>query len=81
MVDFRDVTIYKVGGGPQAPTSALPIGAESTQDPVRLVEIHPTSDLVHSVLAVSHAKTPEQVLESNIAGFLVVYVFVILYSG
>jgi len=72
IVDFKDVVIYKVGGGPQAPQSALPIGAESSQDPVRLVETYPSSDLVHSVLAVAHAKSPETILESSVAGFLVV---------
>jgi hypothetical protein len=65
--------------GPAAPQSALPIGAESKQDPVRLVEVYPTPDLVHSVLAVSHSKTPEGVLESNVAGFIVVYVFIAIF--
>jgi polyribonucleotide 5'-hydroxyl-kinase len=72
VVDFKDVVIYKVGGGPQAPQSALPIGAQSTVDPVRLVEIIPSSEIVHSVLGVSHAKTPDQILTTNLAGFLYV---------
>jgi len=72
VVDFKDVVIYKVGGGPLAPQSALPIGAQSSVDPVRLVEIIPSSEIVHSVLGVSHAKTPELILNSNLAGFLYV---------
>jgi hypothetical protein len=59
--------------GPQAPQSALPIGATSSVDPVRLVEILPSSEIVHSLLGVSHAKTPENILDSNLAGFLYVY--------
>jgi polyribonucleotide 5'-hydroxyl-kinase len=63
MLNFSDVSIYRVGGSPQAPLSALPIGAESQQDPVRLMEIFPSSDIVHSILAVSHAKSPYQILD------------------
>ena len=58
--------------GPAAPQSALPIGAESKQDNVKLVAVHPSPDLVHSVLAVSHSRTAEGVLDSNVAGFIVV---------
>jgi len=72
VVDFKDVVIYKVGGGPLAPQSALPIGAQSSVDPVRLVEIVPSSEIVHSVLGVSHAKSPEHILNTNLAGFLYV---------
>jgi polyribonucleotide 5'-hydroxyl-kinase len=64
--------IDKLMTGPQAPQSALPIGATSSVDPVRLVEITPSSDIVHSVLGVSHAKSPELIVESNLAGFLYV---------
>jgi len=72
VINIRDITIYKVGGGPQAPLSALPIGSESTVDPIRLVEIVPSGDILHSILGVSHAKVPEQILHSNLAGFLYV---------
>jgi len=72
VVDFKDVVIYKVGGGPLAPQSALPIGAQSTVDPVRLVEIIPSSEIVHSILGVVHSKSPELILSSNLAGFLYV---------
>jgi len=71
-VDFKDVVIYKVGGGPLAPQSALPIGAQSSVDPVRLIEIIPSSEIVHSLLGMSHSKTPETLLSSNLAGFLYV---------
>lgn len=62
--------MYKVGGGPQAPLSALPIGAESTHDPNRLVLINPTQDLVHSIVAVSCGDDLQQLLEKNIAGYM-----------
>jgi len=71
-VHFSEINIYKVGGGPQAPSSALPIGSVSTVDPVRLTEIFPSGDLLHALLGVSHAKTPETILTSNVAGFVIV---------
>jgi len=72
VLDFKEVIIYKIGGGPQAPSSALPIGASPTMDPVRLIEISPCTELVHSLLGVVHAKSPETILVSNLAGFLIV---------
>jgi len=70
--DFQDLNIYKVGGGPQAPSSALPLGAEPTIDPIRLVEQFPSLELLHSVLGVSHAQSIDKLLETNIAGFVYV---------
>jgi polyribonucleotide 5'-hydroxyl-kinase len=72
VVDFSDVQVFRIGGGPRAPTSALPIGAERTVNPTRVVEVTPGPDLVHCVLGVSHAKTADVILESNLAGFLYV---------
>jgi hypothetical protein len=50
--------IDKLMTGPQAPQSALPIGATSSVDHVRLVEITPSSDIVHSVLGSCMCKYP-----------------------
>lgn len=50
------------------------IGAEPTIDPVQLQEINPSTDLLHSILAVSHADSAESLLQRNVAGFLYVYV-------
>jgi len=72
LVDFDDFVLLRVGGGPQAPSSALPIGAERTINPTRLLKVAPTQEILHSVLGVSHAKTQELVLETNLAGFVYV---------
>jgi len=72
VLDFKNVVIYRIGGGPAAPSSALPIGAEPTVNPVQLYEIVPTSDLNHSVLAVSLGVSEDTVLQSNVAGFVYV---------
>lgn len=62
VVNFSDLHVYRIGGGPQAPRSALPIGAEPTADPTRLVPVNINSDLLHLVLAVSYAKEPNQII-------------------
>lgn len=60
--NFSDLSIYRVGGGPQAPRSALPIGAEPAADPTRLVHVTISKDMHHAVLAVSFAKEPDQII-------------------
>ncbi|KAK2966939.1 hypothetical protein RJ640_002124 [Escallonia rubra] len=70
VVNFNDLSLYRIGGGPQAPRSALPIGAEPAADPTRLVPVNINTDLLHLVLAVSFAKEPDQIISSNVAGFI-----------
>ncbi|KAH9620121.1 hypothetical protein KSS87_023889 [Heliosperma pusillum] len=70
IASFSDLSIFRVGGGPQAPRSALPIGAEPAADPTRLVPVNITQDLLHLVLAVSFAKDPAEIISSNVAGFI-----------
>ncbi|KAG9451736.1 hypothetical protein H6P81_004640 [Aristolochia fimbriata] len=70
--NFSDLFVYRIGGGPQAPRSALPIGAEPAADPTRLVHVNINHDLLRSILAVSYAKEPEQIISSNVAGFIYV---------
>ncbi|KAK6913201.1 Clp1, N-terminal beta-sandwich domain [Dillenia turbinata] len=70
IANFSDLVVYRVGGGPQAPRSALPIGAKPAADPTRLVSVNINRGLLHSVLAVSFAKEPDQIISSNVAGFI-----------
>lgn len=72
IVNFNDVAVFRFGGGPQAPRSALPIGAEPLADPTRLVAVNVNRDLLHLVLAVSYAKEADQIISSNVAGFIYV---------
>ncbi|BAF08213.1 protein CLP1 homolog [Oryza sativa Japonica Group] len=69
VVNFSDVSVYKIGTH-QAPKSALPIGAEPVADPTRLVAVNISTDMVHTVLAVSYAKEPDEIVSSNVAGFI-----------
>lgn len=71
-MSMEQLQVYKVGGGPKAPLSALPIGATAVADPLRIAPITNCSGLLRCLLAVSHAETPEQLLSSNVAGFLYV---------
>ncbi|XP_021762293.1 protein CLP1 homolog isoform X1 [Chenopodium quinoa] len=70
IANFNDLSVYRIGGGPQAPRSALPIGAEPAADPTRVVPVNISQDLLHAVLAVSFAKDPEDIITSNVAGFI-----------
>ncbi|XP_061357957.1 protein CLP1 homolog [Gastrolobium bilobum] len=72
IANFNDLFVYRVGGGPQAPRSALPIGAEPAADPTRVVPVNMNRDLLHLVLAVSFAKEPDEIISSNVAGFIYV---------
>lgn len=64
--------VYRIGGGPRAPSSTLPIGAMSVADPLRLTNLPASVELVQSLLAVSHAPSADQVLSTNVAGFVLV---------
>lgn len=68
--NFGDISVYKFGGGPQAPRSALPIGAEPTADPTRLIQVNISQEMLHLVVGVSYAKEPDQIISSNVAGFI-----------
>jgi len=67
---LRDVQFCRVGGGPQAPSSALPIGAERKLDPAALTECDATPDMLNSIGAVSFATEFDQVATSPVAGFV-----------
>lgn len=68
MID--SLQVYRVGGGPKAPTTALPIGATSVSDPLKISKVSDFRDILNCMVAVSHAKTPEELLNTNVAGFI-----------
>jgi polyribonucleotide 5'-hydroxyl-kinase len=71
-LEFGKVSIFKIGAGPSAPRSALPIGQESSADPLRVSTVAPSMSLLNAVLGVSHGKTQAELLSSNVAGFIFV---------
>lgn len=62
IANFSDLLVYRIGGGPQAPRSALPIGADPISNPLRVTPVNIDRDLLHMVLAVSYAKESDQIL-------------------
>ncbi|GIM12091.1 hypothetical protein Vretimale_15520 [Volvox reticuliferus] len=67
-----DIAVYRIGTGPRAPSTTLPVGSASLADPLRLQNLPPSLEQLQCVLAVSHAATPDQILNANIAGFVLV---------
>ncbi|CAI5990620.1 unnamed protein product [Closterium sp. NIES-65] len=67
---WSEYTVLRVGGGPQAPQSALPIGAARVSDPLRTALVVLSRELEHHVLAVSHAKEEKDAVTGSIAGFI-----------
>lgn len=61
-LNWDAVKVYRVGGGPQAPRSALPIGEEPSTDPLRPALVPLSRELVHNVLAVSWAQDEKDLL-------------------
>ncbi|KAK3249992.1 hypothetical protein CYMTET_40604 [Cymbomonas tetramitiformis] len=67
---FSEVSVYKIGCGPRAPSSALPLGAKPTANPLRVAPVEWTRELQNSVLAITYAISPDDLLTSNVAGFI-----------
>jgi polyribonucleotide 5'-hydroxyl-kinase len=64
---------YFAGAAPRPPSSALPLGQTAAAAPLKVTPVLVTSDLEQALLAVSHAPVPDQLLSSNIAGFVHVH--------
>lgn len=69
-LSWNAIALYRVGAGFQPPSCALPIGAESVQDPVSLELINPSTDLEHHLAAVSYSTDANTLLDCNIAGYI-----------
>lgn len=72
-VNISSFTFLKIGA-PQVPITALPIGHEATRDSsLKVIKVVPSaSDIMHSVLAISFSENEDDVLQSNVAGFIYV---------
>ena len=72
VMNFGVMKVCRVGGGPQAPATALPIGAERLLDETAVAVIEPSKDLAHTLCALSYGGEPETALAANVAGFVLV---------
>ena len=73
-VKFSDLKdkIYKIGA-PALPASCMPIGMKCEDNQTKLVSVTPTQgNLLHHLLAVSFSSSPEELIVTNVAGFVLV---------
>ncbi|KAG0487428.1 hypothetical protein HPP92_009523 [Vanilla planifolia] len=57
-MNLDDISVYRISGDPPAARS--------------LVAVDINQEIIHSVLAISYAKDPDQIISSNVAGFVYV---------
>ncbi|KAL4234900.1 Cleavage polyadenylation factor subunit clp1 [Mactra antiquata] len=70
-VKVADIKIYKIGA-PNLPDSCLPLGMKPQDNKTKLVPLTPSTSLLHHVFSVSCAdSTDDNVVETNIVGFIV----------
>lgn len=71
VLDFSEVVILKVGGlAAVVPDSVLPVGAESTLDPLKPSTVTSINDTLHKILGISQANSPDNVLTSPVYGYV-----------
>lgn len=71
-VKWADIQIYKVGA-PALPDSCMPLGMKAEGNKTKLLAIQPSLSILHHILAVTFCeKVEDDVLQSNIAGFVCV---------
>lgn len=59
-----------VGGGPQAPSTALPIGAERVLDVTEVKQVEPSAEMKHTLGAISFSDNVADALSYNLCGFV-----------
>lgn len=76
-VKWADIKICKIGA-PSLPDSCLPLGMRAEDNKTKVVTVQPSSSLLHHLLAVTYAeRIDDGVMQSNVAGFICVYVFLL----
>lgn len=71
-VKWGEARIYKIGA-PSLPASCMPLGMKSEDNLTKLVLVSPGTSLLHRLLSVSFADSPEDdVVQTNVAGFVCV---------
>ncbi|ELU18019.1 hypothetical protein CAPTEDRAFT_222774 [Capitella teleta] len=70
-VPYSEVTIYKIGA-PALPEAMLPLGVSAQDSRTKLVPIQPSGALRHHILSVSSANSTEEIVDSNVLGFIVI---------
>lgn len=71
-VVFDEILVYKIGA-PELPQSMMPLGQTSQSNRTKPILIEPGPGLLHHILGISTALSHEEdIVQTNIAGFIVV---------
>lgn len=70
-VQWNAVKFFKIGG-PDLPESMLPVGVTLADNKTKLVSISPSQNLMYHVCSVSTATLEKDIVQTNVAGFVVV---------
>lgn len=71
-IKWSEARIYKIGA-PVLPASCMPLGMKAEDNLTKLVAVTPGPNLLHHLLSVSFADSPDDdVVQTNIAGFVCV---------
>ncbi|KAL3250133.1 hypothetical protein MRX96_055731 [Rhipicephalus microplus] len=71
-VKFSDVKLYKIGA-PSLPDSCMPLGMKAEDNFTKLVPVPLGPNVLHHILSVSFAaSSDEDILQTNVAGFICV---------
>jgi len=70
-VKLADIKLYKVGV-PNLASSCLPAGMKAEEHSLKLVPIKAGSSIMSKVFSVSMANSPEEVVDKNVCGFVVI---------
>ncbi|XP_020284023.1 protein CLP1 homolog isoform X2 [Pseudomyrmex gracilis] len=71
-VKWSEARLYKIGA-PVLPASCMPLGMKAEDNLTKLVAVTPGPSLLHHLLSVSFADSPEDdVVQTNVAGFVCV---------
>lgn len=74
-VKWSEARLYKVGA-PVLPASCMPVGMKAEDNLTKLVAVTSGPNLLHHLLSVSFADSPEDdVVQTNVAGFVCVLVY------
>lgn len=70
-VKWSDIQICKVGA-PSLPDSCMPLGMQAKDNKTKVVSVQPSMTLLHHLLAITYAENIDDVINSNVAGFVCV---------
>ncbi|XP_077515565.1 protein CLP1 homolog isoform X2 [Amblyomma americanum] len=71
-VKFSDIKLYKIGA-PSLPDSCMPLGMKAEDNFTKLVPVPLGPNVLHHILSVSFAaSSDEDILQTNVAGFICV---------